>query len=58
MAKFTANMSGKEKLIGMFGLIILALLALRYIPTETGTLMTWIGDQIRTLVQVMTGGGE
>jgi len=58
MAKFTDNMSGKEKLIGMFGLIILALLALVFIPTETGTLMTYIAEQIRTVVEAMTGGGE
>jgi len=58
MAKFTDNMSGKEKLGLVFGLLILALLALVFIPTETGTLMTYLADQLQSVLQLMSGGGE
>ncbi len=58
MGKFFDNMSGKQKLILIFGGFAAALAALVFVPTETGNLLTWIGDQIRTLVQAMTGGSE
>ena len=58
MGKFFDNMSGWQKLILIFGGFAVALGALVLVPTETGNLLTWIGDQIRTLVQAMTGGTE
>lgn len=58
MAGFFNNMSGKQKLILIFGGFASALAALVFVPTETGNLMTWVGDQIRSIVQAMTGGSE
>jgi len=58
MPKFTDNMSSGHKLILVFGLLILALLALVLIPTETGTLMTYLADQLQSVLQLMSGGGE
>ena len=55
MAKFTDNMSGWQKLFLVFGVFGALLAALVFVPTETGTLMTWISDQIRLL---FTGGVE
>ncbi len=49
MAKFTDGMSGWQRLLLVFGLLAAALAALRFIPTETGTLLTWVSDQIRTI---------
>jgi len=56
MAKFTDNMSSGHKLILVFGLLIVVLLALVLIPTETGTLMTYLADQLQSILQF--GGGE
>lgn len=58
MAKFFDNMTGWQKLILLFGGFAVALAALVFIPTETGNLLTWIGDMVRTVVQTMTGGTE
>ena len=58
MGKFFDNMTGWQKLILIFGGFGVALGALVFVPTETGNLLTWIGDQIRTVVRAITGGGE
>lgn len=49
MAKFTDNMSGWQKLLLVFGIFGALLAALYFVPTEAGTLMTWIADQLRLL---------
>lgn len=58
MAKFFDNMTGKQKLILIFGGFAAALCALVFVPTEAGSLLTWVGDQIRLVVQLFTGGTE
>ena len=56
---FTDNMTGKQKLIllllifGGFGLVLAALV---YVPTETGNLLTVIGDWIRLGFNALGGG--
>ncbi len=57
MAKFFDNMTGWQKLILIFGGFAAALSALVFIPTETGSLLTWIGDQLRAILQSF-GGSE
>lgn len=56
MAGFFDNMSGKQKLILIFGGFAAALAALVFVPTETGNLLSWVSSQIRTLVDALTGG--
>lgn len=46
---FTTGMSGWQKLILAFGAFGAAIAALVFVPTETGTLLTWVADQIRTI---------
>lgn len=55
MAKFFDNMSGGQKLILLFGGFGAVLGALVFVPTETGNLLTWIGDQIRSILQSFGG---
>lgn len=56
MAKFFDNMSGAQKLILLFGGFAVVLAALVFVPTETGSLLTWIGTQIRLIIQSFGGG--
>lgn len=55
MARFFDNMTGWQKLILVFGGFGGALGALVFIPTETGNLLTWIGDQIKIVVALFQG---
>ncbi len=57
MAKFTDNMTGWQKLILVFGGFILLLLALVFIPTETGNLLTRFQEVVGTIMESLTGGG-
>jgi hypothetical protein len=56
---FSDNMTGKQKLIFVlliFGGFVLVLAALVFVPTETGNLLTVIGDWIKLGFNAVGGG--
>lgn len=54
---FFDNVTGKQKLILIFGGFILLLAALVFVPTEAGNLLMMIGDLISLGFNAIGGGG-
>ena len=53
---FTDNMTGKQKLILVFGGFVLVLAALVFVPTEAGNLLMMIGEWIKLGFAALGGG--
>jgi len=55
MARLLSNLTGWQTLILIFGGFAVVLAALVFVPTEAGSLLTWIGDLIRSILQSLGG---
>lgn len=58
MPKFTDNMSGKEKLIGMFGMFVLLIAAIVLFPDAFERLNHTVLEWARAFGDIFTGGAE